>query len=105
MKKKETLIKIKKLFAKKGDQIKILTGNLKGKIGKIISINKKTLKANLEISDLIINDKKKIPSIHISNLQLWDNVAKVSSRIGYKFLENSSNQKRRYFIKSKNFLN
>jgi ribosomal protein L24 len=39
--------------------------------------------------------------IHISNVMLWDKEANLSSKIGYKLI---NNEKKRYFKKSGNIL-
>ena len=95
-----------------GDKVKIITGNQKGLIGNISLINKKKQMVGIE-SLLPRVTYKKNPQggearkveiqqlIHLSNVMLWDNEAKISSKIGYKMVEGT---KKRYFKKSGNFL-
>jgi large subunit ribosomal protein L24 len=104
--------KKKKAHVKLGDRIKIIAGSQKGLLGCISAIN---LKKETVIIDTSVprvkflkarkdNEPKKIElpiSINISNVMLWDNEANISSKIGYKFL---NNEKKRYFKKSGNIL-
>jgi large subunit ribosomal protein L24 len=104
--------KIAKLHIKVGDKVQIMTGDEKGKIGKIISIfriNSKVVVEGIVPRIKYIKTKengestKEIPiCIHISNLMLWDAQKGKASRIGYKFL---NNKKERYLKASGNFLN
>ena len=112
------LKKKQKTHLKIGDEVKVITGKEKGKIGKVLSLNKKTLLAQvdgmitreryytkvekqkaLETSKTEeILEKKILPRfIHTSNLMIWDVDSKQASRIGYKVWEN---KKMRYFKKS-----
>jgi large subunit ribosomal protein L24 len=109
-----------------GDQVKILTGNQKGLIGTILSLDKKHETAVIdsvknrerylskkekereEEKQSTADEKKELPNmkeikinIHISNLMLWDKTANLASRIGYKLIEK---KKIRYFKKSGNLL-
>ncbi len=109
---------IQKTHIKVGDEVKILTGDEKGLIGKIVFLDHVKLLAQLDSvknreryltqsekqkrpeneSNLATNQKKSIPQfIHISNLMLWDSENKLASRVGYKLIEN---KKVRYFKKS-----
>lgn len=112
MKKKE------KLSIKKSDLVKVITGDQKGLIGRILSINhkksqailengkvrEKKIKNSQETNDKGEKQKKLIPiSIHTSNLMLWDAELKQASRIGFKMLA-SNDQKQRYFKKSGNIV-
>jgi large subunit ribosomal protein L24 len=97
---------------KKGDTIQVISGQNKGWIGKIQSIFLKKsivfiegipprIKYQKQTSN---NEAKKIElliPIHISNVMLWDNQLKNSSRIGYKIV---NNKKSRYFKKSGNII-
>ncbi len=111
-----------------GDRIKIISGQQKGLIGNILSLNKKQNLVTIdslnprqryysqrekqrEVNKPTETDKKSIPiKIHVSNLMLWDIQSNQASRIGYKNIEtqNSSNvlktEKKRYFKKSGNIL-
>lgn len=108
-------ILIKKFSLKIGDNIKVLTGNDKGKIGKIIGILKKKNSVIVEgINKRIrhITKNKTTQSsgmikdinnpIHISNVMFWDEKTETASRIGYKFLEN---KKFRYLKKTNQIIN
>ena len=91
-----------------GDQVKIITGDHKGEIGTISSINfKNSILFIQEISPRIKYSKnpqggesKKVElqiPINISNVMLWDSENNMVSKIGYKIIEN---KKCRYFKKS-----
>jgi len=98
------------VHVKIGDTIKIIAGNQKGLIGNIKSILRKK---SLVIVEGVIPRVKYVKNkqgeepkqielpvpIHISNVMLWDKVAKIGSRVGYKM---NDNQKIRYFKKSGN---
>ena len=95
-----------------GDRVKIITGDHKGEIGTISSISFKN--SVLFIEEILPRikylknpqggDSKKVElqiPIHISNVMLWDKEANLSSKIGYKLI---NNEKKRYFKKSGNIL-
>lgn len=81
-----------KLHIKKGDTVKVLTGNDRGKEGKILSVEVKKQRAIVEGINMVSkhtkpnakNPKggilKKEASVHISNLMVVHNA--VASRIG-----------------------
>jgi len=87
-----------KIKLKKGDKVKIITGKDKGKEGSIlkvipsdnkaivsgINLVKKHMKATKESEGGIIS--KELP-IHISNLSLLDPSSLLSTKVGYKFIE------------------
>jgi len=99
-------------YLKKGDTVKVITGDNKGFIGKINSIFPKKSIIFIEgISPRIKYTKNsqgteskklelQIP-IHTSNVLLWDKEANLSSKIGYKIIDN---KKYRYFKKSGNLV-
>jgi large subunit ribosomal protein L24 len=97
--------KLKRL--KIGDQIKIITGEQKGVIGKISAIfPKKSLLiidgVSPRIKSLKKNEKKELPKfIHSSNVMIWDNAKNQCSRIEYRIV---NNEKKRYLKKTGNFL-
>jgi large subunit ribosomal protein L24 len=106
------MIEKKKLKMKKGDLVKVISGDQKGLVGKIISINFKKLGAILENAKTrkkLLKDKDKeenqkdlaIP-IHLSNLMLWEEELKQVSRIGIKVIDG---KKQRYYKKSTNLIN
>ena len=105
------MIKIQKNHVKKGDQVKIISGEQKGFLGIISMVNKKTSSVSIEgILPRIKYVKNRqqggeaqkvdLPLfIHISNVMLWDKQSNLASRIGYKI---NDGKKVRYFKKSKN---
>jgi large subunit ribosomal protein L24 len=97
---------------KVGDTIKIIAGNQKGLIGNITSVFHKKSLVVIEgvvprikyIKNKQGGDAKQVElavPIHISNVMLWDKVAQVTSRIGYKMIDS---KKVRYFKKSGNVI-
>lgn len=95
-----------------GDKVKVLTGNNKGFIGKVGSVNSKDSTITIEgiiprikyIKDRQSGETKKLElqlAIHSSNVMLWDGAANTASRIGYKLVEG---KKVRYFKKSGNLV-
>jgi large subunit ribosomal protein L24 len=105
--------KIEKNHVKKGDQVKVISGEQKGFLGIISAVNKKTSQISLEgIAPRIKYAKNRqqgseaqkveLPIfIHISNVMLWDTQSNQMSRIGYKIQEG---KKIRYFKKSGNVI-
>lgn len=106
---------------KKGDQVKIISGEQKGFLGKIEKVLTKKSSVILEgilprikyIKNSNTNNQEQNPKkielpilIHISNVMLWDKEKNQVSRIGYRIeKKNSNNQqiqikKERYFKKS-----
>ncbi|MDR2907705.1 MAG: 50S ribosomal protein L24 [Bacteroidales bacterium] len=83
-----------KLHIKKGDTVKVLTGNDRGKEGKVLSVEVKDQRAIVEGINMVSKHTKpnakspqggivkKEASIHISNLMVVSNG--VASRIGRK---------------------
>jgi large subunit ribosomal protein L24 len=101
-----------KSHIKKGDLVKIISGEKKGLIGKISSIFLKDSIVFIEGLAPRIKfqkgnskeEQKKIDlqiPIHSSNVMLWDSQAKIASRISYKVVEG---KKVRYFKKSGNLV-
>lgn len=98
-----------KLHIKKGDTVKAIAGNSKGQQGKVLSIDRKKMRAIVE--GLNIASKHTKPSaantqggivkqeapIHISNLMLVDGKGN-ATRVGRKLNEN--NKLERYSKKS-----
>jgi len=95
-----------------GDKVKVITGNNKGFIGKVGSVNSKDSTITVEgiiprikyIKDRQSGETKKLElqiAIHSSNVMIWDNVSNSASRIGYKIVEG---KKVRYFKKSGNLV-
>jgi large subunit ribosomal protein L24 len=101
-----------KTFLKIGDKIKIMTGEQKGLIGIIQSINIKKFAATIDTITPRIKytknpqggESKKIELpiyINLSNLMLWDKDTNNSGRVGYKVV---NGEKKRYFKKSGNLI-
>ena len=88
-----------KFKLKKGDEVIVLTGKDKGKIGKIIKMLPKQMKAIVsEINKVKKNNKpdnnqpggiteKEMP-LHISNLSFYDSNLKKGIKIGFKINDN-----------------
>ncbi len=87
-----------KLHIKKGDTVKVIAGDEKGKVAKVTSIDPKANKAILEGVNMVSRAlkpstqnpqggliKKEAP-IHISNLMLLDSKG-VASKIGRKLVD------------------
>jgi large subunit ribosomal protein L24 len=101
---------------KKGDQVKVITGEQKGFLGIISEVITKKSSVILEgIAPRIKYVKNSTPNqesqkievpilIHVSNVMLWDKEKNIASRIGYKLDPENKNEKRRYFKESGNFL-
>jgi large subunit ribosomal protein L24 len=101
---------------KKGDQVKVMTGEQKGFLGIISSVIIKKSSVILEgISPRIKYVKSSTPNqeaqkvevpilIHVSNVMLWDKEKNQASRIGYKMDNATKQAKKRYFKKSGNFV-
>jgi large subunit ribosomal protein L24 len=103
------------LKLKIGDRIKIIAGDEKGKVGNIVSINRKKSLVSIDSipnKEKFIKDKEEskenerkavkiLNFIHYSNVMAWDPQANKVSRIGYKY---ENNKKKRFFKKSGNFI-
>lgn len=88
-----------KIRIKKDDKVKVLTGKDKGKIGKVLKVNKKTNRVVVENINMVkVHQKpsqanpqggiadKNMP-IHISNLMIMCNSCVKPTRIGIKQLD------------------
>ncbi len=85
---------------KKGDTVKVISGAEKGKVGKVLEIDRKKMRARVEGVAIVKRHVKpgRLPSmpeggilekpgtVHVSNLMLVDKDG-VPTRVGYKFLE------------------
>ena len=94
-----------KIKLKKGDEVIILAGKDKGKIGKIIKVKPLNNKAIVSGINKVKQHKKpdnnqsggiieKEMPIHISNLSYYDSVLKKGVKLGFKFSD--KNKKIRY---------
>ncbi len=107
-------IKIPKYKIKKGDNVKVISGNYKGKLGEIISVITKKGRAIVsgvnEVKKHIKPSAKhprggiitKIASINISNLMLIDPKTKKPTRVGRKL--DKDGKLKRYSKKSGDFI-
>jgi len=101
---------ITKLHIKKGDQVRVTTGNAKGEEGRIVSVDRKKYRAVVEGVNMVSRHVKpsasnpqggivkKEASIHISNLALLDPKTKAPSKVGRK--ADKEGNMVRYFKKS-----
>lgn len=90
----------KKIHVKKGDTVKIIAGDEKGKIGEIIKVIPKTQQVIIKNINLKIkhsrpkqeNEAGKIiqieAPIHNSNVMLYSKNSKTASRYGYQVKKN-----------------
>ena len=103
---------IKNLHVKVGDKVKVISGNQKGLIGVITTVSVKKSTVTIDRIEPRIHyvknpqgkESRKMElqvQINISNVMLWDTTANISSRVGYKTIEN---KKQRYFKKSGNLV-
>jgi large subunit ribosomal protein L24 len=104
-----------KLHVKTGDTVKIISGDDKGKTGKILSINLEKRKAIVEGLNMVTKHvkptatnpqggiEKKEAAIHVSNLMLVDPKTGEATRTGRKLDEN--NKLVRYSKKSGEVIN
>ena len=83
---------------KKGDEVIVLTGKDKGKIGKIILVKKQVNKAVVAGINKVKKHQKpdnnqagriieKEMPINFSNLEYYDSISKKGVKLGYKFNE------------------
>jgi len=89
-----------KLHVKTGDTVKVISGDDKGKTGKILSVNLQKRKAIVEGLNMVTKHikptanspqggiEKKEALIHVSNLMLVDPQSGEATRIGRKLGEN-----------------
>jgi large subunit ribosomal protein L24 len=89
-----------KLHIKTGDTIKVLSGDDKGKTGKVLSVNLQKRRAIVEGLNMVTKHvkptaanpqggiEKKEASIHVSNLMVEDPKTGEATRIGRKLGEN-----------------
>jgi len=86
---------------KKGDTVKVISGSEKGKVGKILEIDRRKMRARVEGVAMVKRHVKpgrnpsmpeggiieKAGTIHVSNLMLVDPKNDVPTRVGMKILE------------------
>ena len=103
-----------KFHIKKGDTVKIIAGNDKGKTGKILEVNKSKYRAVIEGANMVTKHVKPSAAnpeggiqqteaaIHISNIMIIDPSSGDASRIGRK--KNDDGKLQRYSKKSGEFI-
>ena len=103
-----------KLHIKKGDNVKIISGDDKNKIGTVLKVYPKTQTAIVEGINIVKKHKKKNNEeakgsiiaeeapIKICKLMIYDNKTEKASRIGRKL--NEKNKLQRYFKKTGEFI-
>lgn len=103
-----------KFHIRKGDTVKVIAGNSKGKIGKVLSVLRDKDRAVVEGASLVSKHVKpsaaspnggivkQEAAIHISNLMLIDPATGEATRTGRKANENGKLQ--RYSKKTGNFI-
>lgn len=99
---------------KKNDTVKVMTGSEKGKISQITKVYPKSSKVLLSGINLVKKHTKphkanpeggilqKEMPIHISNISHVDSKSKITTKIGFKILNNG--KKIRFYKKSGEFL-
>lgn len=99
---------------KKGDLVKVITGDNKNKTGKVLKVYKETNRAIVEGVNIQKRHTRpsakntqggiieKEASVHISNLMYFDSKSNKESRIGYKILvdEKTGKQKKARILKA-----
>ena len=103
-----------KLHIKKGDTVKVISGNSKGKTGKVLDVITEKSKAIVEGANMVTKHtkpsatnpnggiEKKEAAIHVSNLMLVDPASGNATRIGRKL--NDKNKLQRYSKKTGDFI-
>ena len=103
-----------KLHIKKGDTVKVISGNSKGKTGKVLDVNTDKQKAFVEGTNMVTKHtkpsatnpnggiEKKEAAIHISNLMVVDPASGDATRVGRKL--NDKNKLQRYSKKTGDFI-
>ena len=94
-------------YIKKDDKVKVLAGKDKGKIGKVLSVNRKKSRILIEKINLVKRHSKpsaqskqggiieKEMPIHPSNIMLFNPQTSKGDRVGFRILEDG--RKVRYF--------
>ena len=109
--------KVQKLksHVRQGDMVKIITGDAKGKIGKVSKVFSKKNQIIIEGINLKTKHQKprqegeigsivkKEAPIHVSNVMLYSEQSQTASRTGYRSDENG--KKIRYLVKNKEIIN
>ena len=105
----------KKFHIKKDDTVKVISGNDKGKTGKVLEINVSKCRALVEGVNIVTKHRKPSAerpeggriemeaSVHISNLMLVDPSSGEATRVGRKL--NDKGKLQRYSKKTGDFIN
>jgi large subunit ribosomal protein L24 len=84
---------------KKGDMVKVITGKDKGKIAKILRVDREKNKVLVERTNLVKRHQKpnqqhrqggiieKEAALHISNVMFYDEKAAKTTKIGHKMIK------------------
>ncbi|MEQ8905832.1 50S ribosomal protein L24 [Ekhidna sp.] len=103
-----------KFHVRKGDTVKIIAGNDKGKTGKVLEVNTAKYRAIVEGANMITKHVKPSAAnpeggiqqteagIHLSNLKVVDPASGEATRIGRK--QNADGKLQRYSKKSGEFI-
>ncbi|MEP5611781.1 MAG: 50S ribosomal protein L24 [Cyclobacteriaceae bacterium] len=103
-----------KFHVRKGDTVKIIAGNDKGKSGKILEVNRVKYRAIVEGANMVTKHvkptaespeggiQKTEAAIHLSNLMVVDPASGDASRVGRK--QNADGKLQRYSKKSGDFI-
>ncbi len=87
---------------RKGDTVKVVSGNDRGKIGKVLKTFPESNRVIIESVNLIKRHTRpsqsnrkggiveKEGSVHVSNVMLFDNRTSAPARIGYKLLNDGT---------------
>lgn len=107
--------KVNKFHIKKGDTVKVIAGNDKGKTGKVLEIIPAKYRAIVEGVNIVVKHMKPSATspeggrneieaaIHMSNLMLVDSASGDATRVGRKL--NAENKLQRYSKKTGEFIN
>ncbi|MEP1094588.1 MAG: 50S ribosomal protein L24 [Cyclobacteriaceae bacterium] len=103
-----------KFHVRKGDTVKIIAGNDKGKSGKVLEVNRVKYRAIVEGANMVTKHvkptaespeggiQKTEAAIHLSNLMVVDPASGDAARIGRK--QNADGKMQRYSKKSGDFI-
>lgn len=103
-----------KFHVRKGDTVKIIAGNDKGKSGKVLEVNRIKYRAIVEGANMVTKHvkptaenpeggiKQTEAAVHLSNLMVVDPSSGDATRVGRK--ENSDGKLQRYSKKSGEFI-
>ncbi len=108
------MAKVNKIHIRKGDTVKVLSGNDKGKTGRVMEIDTKKYRAIVEAVNMVTKHNKPTAEnpnggivqteapVHISNLMVVDPGSGDASRVGRKL--NEEGRLQRYSKKTGEFI-